>query len=222
MVNAVKLVYIGSLDDSVYRSPWAGIHTSDFFEVVLRQVLTSDPIGINDGYIFQSEWALQDLLKGDASLLARLAKVGFLKVLCRAQNFEEMPERMSGIVETHTGLANRSDYSRIKSAASQFGKQLLDYNAYASWPTVDIGYGFYLFCVATYRMIRDTGSVVEFGLSGVPRTMTLSALVEIIRAFHDKPVSIRGRLESEVIPKIIAEYRCTDEIASAFRAVMMG
>jgi hypothetical protein len=218
----MALVYTGSLDDSVARTPWADIRTNDFREVVIRQVLTSEPIGVNDGYIFQSEWAISDLLKGERSLLLELARTGFFKVLCRTKNFDEMPDRMSGIVATHTSLTKRSDYARIKHATSHFGKAILDCNAYASWPEIDIGYGFYALCVAAYRMIGLRHSAAGLGLNDVLRTMTISALHALIQAFEDKPVSIRGRLEGEVIPKIISEFHCNDALAAEFKISLMG
>jgi hypothetical protein len=218
----MELSYIGTLDDSVYRHPWSGIKTSDFQEILLRQVLTGNPIAINDGYIFQSLWAIDDIKQGDQSLLLQLARLGFLKILCRARNFDEMPERMAGIVGSHTELTERPDYQQIKETASDFGKSIKDCGAYMSWPDVDIGFGFYLLCIAAHRMIREKFGAESLGLSAVSRTMVLSALSEIIRKFHDKPISIRGRLESEVIPKIIDEYRCSEEVAHQFRAALMG
>ncbi len=220
----MNLVYVGSLDDSVVRNPWAGIRGNDFMEAVLRQTLTSDPMAINDGYIFQSkgDWALLDIQKREESFLFKLASAGFLKVLCRTKNLEEMPERMSGVVDTHTALVQRSDFSEIKKAAYWFGDALLQHNAFASWPTIDIGYGFYLSCVAAYRMVRDTKSTDELGLTGVPRAMVLSAFRDLIRMFHENPTSIRGNLESKVIPKVIAETACQARVANKFKAVMMG
>jgi hypothetical protein len=221
-IRQPRLVYIGSLDDSVARTPWPGIATGDFPEVILRQVFTGDPIAVNDGYIYQSEWAVRDLMRGRKSLLLALAEAGFLKVLCRTSNFDEMPEKMAGIVATHAGLSERSYYPKLKDAAVEFGKAILDCKAYMSWPKVDIGYGFYVLCVATHKAVRQGRGLDAFGLTDALKPMTLSALSSLIRAFQENPVSIRGRLESAIIPGVVAEYRCRDEIAEAFRRSVMG
>ncbi len=220
--NTQNLVYVGSLDDSVKRHPWQGIPQPSFKEIIFRHVIIGEPVAINDGYIFQSEWAINDIMHGSESVLRRLVEAKFLKVLCRADNFEDMPEKMEGDVATHSALKMRGDYLDIQSAALDFGKSLLDNNAYVNWPDVDIGMGFYRLCGAAKDAIRGRVTRKELEEHESINAMMQSALRDLIERFENTPKSIRGTLESEVIPCVIKSYKCRPAIARTFTKTLMG
>lgn len=217
------LIYMGSADDVVLRHPWAGGEAFSFEGSILRSVLTSAPIALNDGYIFQSDWALQDIKQGQESRLLKLARLGFLRVLCRRKNFEDMPEAMREIVATHDALSQRGDFPEIKDAASRFGTALKDAGAFMSWPEgVDIGYGFYVLCAEAYRFLRQSDNQTAMGLPNVPKAIALSIFRRFLEEFHDAPFGARGAFETRIIPSVLDSYRCKDALRAVVTSEMMG
>lgn len=142
------LVYLGTIDDVLLRHPWRDIAIGENFlvDTIVDHVIFGEPMLINDGYLINHPLARADLMKGKDSLILKLVEKGFIKILTRVSNPDElskMPEQMARQnIKDFPDRLRSDDWEKLKYALDRLSDSLkFHYNCYR-WPAVDMGDGF--------------------------------------------------------------------------------
>lgn len=143
------LVYLGTVDDVVLRYPWPGIAIDENFlvETIVDHVLFGAPLLINDGYIVNHPLARADLMKGKDSLILALVRKGFIKILTRVDDLNDlarMPEQMAVDIDSFRSRISDPDWKLFRYNLDDLGEALRPAFNTMFWPPVDMGDGFRL------------------------------------------------------------------------------
>ena len=164
--------YSGLLDDVFERHQITQEVDSSFFErAIVRNILFSGPILLNDGYAINHSAGLKQILSSQ-SLLYRMSRQGFVRVLYRgdegdSESFASSPERLAlrGI-NTSARLVARPDWNdAIKPALRKWGDLLFKRGSAQRWPNLKTEVGFQkMFTRTVDRSAADLGLSVSAGI----------------------------------------------------------
>ncbi len=155
---------------------------ADFFNLsILRNILFSGPILLNDGYLFHHPIGLSQTLD-NRSLIRQMVKNDFIRVLSRggdAEAFARQPEFLAQRgVATSKQLIARDDWPDIRKGLLGWSSHLFDDRRVQAWPKVLVHEGF----KKLFNRIFDK-TPNDLGLIG----FTSERLSEFGRRYQDHP-----------------------------------
>jgi hypothetical protein len=144
--SSIPWTYSGLLDDVVDRYGITPEVDADFFNLsILRNILFSGPILLNDGYIFHHPVGLSQL-QDNRSLIRQMVKHDFIRILSRSSDpeaFSRLPEYLARRgVETSRQLIAREDWPTIREKALSWANHFFDDRRVQAWPRVMSHEGF--------------------------------------------------------------------------------
>ena len=173
--------YSGLLDDAVARFPVGPKVDEEFLQrAILKNILFSGPILLNDGYIFHSDAATKLLLDPN-SLLRRMLNLGFVRILSRGYDdgpsgFASIPEKLAiDGVNTSVELVSREDWPEIRGKIERLAETFFRENdrvrRISPWPkyATHVGMG------RLFRLLYDR-TQADLGLSSQSRELLMRIL----------------------------------------------
>lgn len=198
---ADTLTYVGTLDDQVLQYPWPGIPIQENFliDTIIDHVLFGMPMLINDGYLVNHPLARADLLKGKESLILTLVQKGFIKVLTRVgdlDDLKDMPRQMARVgVGSFPARITEDDPKRLEYALGELGDSLRPhYNCYR-WPRVDMGDGFAVLIDNIRKSIKQKG-FASLGFASANETFVQRQLYRISNRLAKDTAAARTHFET--------------------------
>jgi hypothetical protein len=185
--TVAALMYLGTVDDVVFRYPWNFTLSKARLEHSLAvQIITGSPVLINDGY-FALHPIIQESIQNKDSLIWAMSKAGYLRIMSRgfgSYSLDEMPFMMaeSGGVDSFKKLMARSDWDVIQKRLRETHEILSSRGHLQGWPAFDLSSGFLLFA---QKLLRESKSETV-GISHVVRNEVFS---DFLKEFVDELAS---------------------------------
>ena len=163
----IPWTYSGMLDDVVNRYGITPEVNREFFNLsILRNILFSGPILLNDGYMFHHPIGLEQA-QDPRSLIRQMVSHNFVRILSRGsdpESFASQPEILAKRgVNTSIELIARPDWPEIRGRFLSWAQHLYEDERVSPWPKMLVHEGFKKLFGRIFN--KETGDLGLVGLS---------------------------------------------------------
>ncbi|MFK5947553.1 MAG: hypothetical protein QM500_02135 [Methylococcales bacterium] len=125
----MSIVYMGSMDDRVWRYPWkqSKSNISSYVSSVIQNIIIGKKSAVNDGYILNNHLIRDSIFKDKESLLRDIMSIGEIIIPGRKASFEELiDEQVEKGVFTFAEIPNevRKELSSIDRGLNESGARI--------------------------------------------------------------------------------------------------